>query len=186
MSLELKTDRLRLRPFQEGDAHRIAMLMDNWNVAQWLAVVPWPYTLEDADEFLERQRTKDDPGFNLALDNGAGLIGVMGIHAPNPEWGIEDSSTLELGYWLGEPYWGQGYASEAGRTALTHAFEVLGAKRIVAGAITENAGSRKILEKLGFDETGHGDFFCRPRNERVASAQYDLTRGRWRALQVIG
>ncbi|MGB0922606.1 MAG: GNAT family N-acetyltransferase [Alphaproteobacteria bacterium] len=186
MLQELKTDRLILRPFRDGDAHNIAMLMNNWNVAKWLAVVPWPYTLEDADEFLERRETKTGPGFSLAIDNGDGLVGVMAVHTPNPDWGIEDVNTLEIGYWLGEPHWGQGYVTEAGRAALTHAFEALGVKRLVAGAITENAGSCNVLTKLGFEQTGTGDFYCRPQDKRVPSTQFDLTRARWRTLQAIG
>lgn len=186
MLQELKTERLRLRPFVEEDAHRIALLMNNWNVVHWMAVVPWPYTLNDANEFLERQAARDEAGFSLAIDNGDGIIGNIAVHTPKPEFSAAEEGTLEIGYWLGEPYWGQGYATEAVEAALTHAFDGLGAKRLVAGVATENPASAKVLEKLGFGTIGTGDFFCRPQDKRVAATLFALTRGRWRALQAVG
>ena len=96
MSLVIETERLVLRPLEVRDASAIARLIGNLAVSRWLTVVPHPYTLEDALEFIEHISGPWD----RAITRDSEVIGVVGI---------KDS----LGYWLGQPFWGHGYMREA-------------------------------------------------------------------------
>ena len=184
MTLELKTNRLTLRKFNKDDISDIAQAMSDWDVVKWLAVVPHPYSESDAEEFVERRQGDDAPnpktGFSLAMDLAGEVIGCMAIYTPKEDWGISEPNVLEIGYWVGRPHWGQGYASEAATAALAFATE-LGVKDVVAGAAIENEASCNVLLKLGFEETGIGEYFCLPQDRVVASRQF-----RWRARRTIG
>ncbi len=96
MSLEIKTDRLLLRPLALADAPALVPLIGDYEVARWLTVVPHPYTLADGETFVREIAGPWDRAITLAGE----LIGVVGISGG-------------LGYWLGRPFWGHGYMSEA-------------------------------------------------------------------------
>ena len=96
MTRVIETDRLVLRPPENGDAPAIARLIGNFEVSKWLTVVPHPYTLADGEAFV---REIAGPWDRVITRTGE-VIGVVGI---------KDS----LGYWLGQPFWGQGFMSEA-------------------------------------------------------------------------
>ena len=85
----------------------------------------------------------------------------------------------EIGYWLAEEHWGQGYGSEAARAMTDHAFEVLKRDELVASYQLGNAASRRILLGLGFVETGEGKAFSQARQAEVAHMKLGLTRGAW-------
>ncbi|HET7408985.1 MAG TPA: GNAT family N-acetyltransferase [Paracoccaceae bacterium] len=146
MAVEITTERLRLRPLEMADAPRIHEFCSEFAVARWLARVPHPYPEGDAERFI-----------GLCLKQGActwaierrvqpGLIGIIGLDDP--------AEQQHLGYWLGQPYWGQGHASEAGRAVVDWAFGVAGAGGLVSGAFEGNGASLRVQEKLGFALTG--------------------------------
>lgn len=141
----LSTARLVLTAPTMAHAAAIAQNCNNENVHKWMARLPFPYTLEDARFFVEQIVPSDEEACYGLLLEGA-LIGVVGLHLLGDE-------PAELGYWLGEPYWGQGYATEAGR-ALVDAAKAAGATALRSRARSTNAGSRNVLRKLGFVETG--------------------------------
>ena len=138
----IETDRLVLRSPIRGDVPQLVKLADNKNIAAMLSRLPSPYTRTDAIGFVEviAQRESEKP-FAITLDGS--LIGVMGFSfAPD--------APPELGYWLGEPYWGKGYATEAGKALLEVARDTGQYKEIGAWALSENARSINVLTKLRF------------------------------------
>ena len=174
----LETERLRMRPLHEEDADAIAALADNWNVVQHLGVLPYPYARQDAVEFIAMcAQRQDRHTFAIVLNESERrLIGIMGLNASTNE------DTMVLGYWLGEPYWGHGYATEAAKVTVSHAFERLSVSTLDAACRPENPASRQVLQKCGFTAAGKGTMNSRPLGREVDIDRFILTRERWRSL----
>ncbi|ODT68887.1 MAG: hypothetical protein ABS75_19070 [Pelagibacterium sp. SCN 63-23] len=145
---DLKTERLTLtRPVMDH-APAIARLANNKQVHRWMSRLPFPYSLEDARQFIEEFAVGgSEHCFALVRQEGE-FIGIMGLH-------FVEGQAPELGYWLGEPYWGQGYASEAGKAVIGAARQA-GFAVLRSRALTSNSRSRNVLRKLGFVEIGEG------------------------------
>jgi len=141
----MSTARLVLVAPTLAQAGTIAKLCNNKNLHQWMARLPFPYSEDDARFFIKEIVPSAEEACYAMLRDGV-LIGVVGLH-------FAPGEAAELGYWLGEPYWGQGYATEAA-TALVAAARAAGATRLRSRALISNAGSRNVLAKLGFLETG--------------------------------
>jgi RimJ/RimL family protein N-acetyltransferase len=145
----IRTDRLTLRPPMAGDVAAIARLAGDYGIASMTTRMPHPYVEADARQFVAlvaRQDGARERTFGVELD-GEGLIGAIGFHrAP--------TGPLELGDWLGRPYWGQGYATEAVAAALHWAAEDWGRKAISSGHFADNPRSANVLIKSGFLYTG--------------------------------
>ncbi|WP_300019225.1 GNAT family N-acetyltransferase [uncultured Roseobacter sp.] len=133
MSECIQTQRLVLRPHRAEDAGAVAALIGNHTVARWLPGVPHPYTEADALAFFARDRVQDEA---LVITLNGELIGGCGIDE-------------ELGYWLGEPFCGHGYASEAAR-ALIERYFARTQVPLMSGHRVGNAASRRVLCGLGF------------------------------------
>jgi RimJ/RimL family protein N-acetyltransferase len=140
---KIETDRLVLRAPIRGDVPQLIKLADNRNVADWLRRLPHPYTRADAVAFIEiiAQRAENKP-YAITLE-GVGLIGVVGFHF----W---TDAPPELGYWLGEPYWGKGYTTEAARALIETAQATGQYPQIGAWALKDNERSINVLTKLRF------------------------------------
>jgi RimJ/RimL family protein N-acetyltransferase len=145
----ISTERLRLRRPRRSDAARIAALCNDFHVARMTSRVPHPYQVEDAEAFLSRLDARDPVReADFAIEHPQdGLIGMMSFF-PN-----EDGRS-EMGYWLGRPYWGQGYATEAANRALVWASRDWGRRYLLAGHFSDNPASAQVLCKLGFLYTG--------------------------------
>jgi [ribosomal protein S5]-alanine N-acetyltransferase len=166
----ITTPRLTLRPYEAADATRVCELLGNFEVAKMLSRAPHPYALEDAQNWIAKQADLWAAGtdFVYAITTQSdGLIGAMGLHpSQHPE--VTSKPNLELGYWFGQPYWGQGYATEAGRAVVEAFDEAFPSYALIAGHFTENPQSGHVLEKLGFHYTGaFGSIFCVARNQEV-------------------
>lgn len=147
----IDTPRLQLRPFQAADAHRVASLVGDWDVASMLARVPHPYGADDALAWFSVLPAHRACGrsYTFAIASAAdGVIGAMGLDLR------ENDDLYTLGYWLGRPYWGRGYATEAGAAILAYATEDLGKTDYHSEHFVENAASGRVLEKLSFVYTG--------------------------------
>lgn len=169
-TLNLAGDRLRLRPFKLDDAPRVQQLADNWKVASMVARMPYPYPPGAAEEWIsghaERRSSGNDWPF--AIEIGGELVGAVGVSR-------DESGPMELGYWIGEPYWGQGIATEAARILVEFAFDILGEQRLTAGYFKENPSSGRVLTKLGFRAVGEETRFCLARGEEVDCIELELT-----------
>ena len=152
----ITSDRLTLRPLTLADAARVCELVGNYDVSKMISRAPYPYALEDANQWIGTHAALRAAGtdFPYAITTQEdGLIGVIGLHA-SARLSDVVTGAFELGYWVGQPYWGLGYATEAGR-ALIAAFDAdLGPTPLVSGHFTENPQSGHVLEKLGFHYVG--------------------------------
>jgi RimJ/RimL family protein N-acetyltransferase len=140
------TERLVLRRPRLSDAKRIAELANDHEVARMMSSMPWPYALSDAEAFLAAQDAK--PGRDFVIEHPAeGVVGVAGFK-------FDALGRAELGYWLGRPYWGCGFATEAARGALVWASRDWKKRAIIARHFTDNPASGEVLCKAGFLYTG--------------------------------
>jgi 8-oxo-dGTP diphosphatase len=159
----LRTQRLTIRPFQAGDAPAMHRLVNDWEVAKYLARVPFPYPRDLADEWIASTWPRIEAGdaWDLAIiGEEAGKDVLVGCIALTMQRG---SRQAELGYWVGRKFWGHGVAPEAAGRLLNWAFANLPLDSVVASALEENKRSGKVLLRLGFRETGQGvrEFVCR-------------------------
>lgn len=142
------TRRLVLRAPIRGDVPELVRLADNKAIAARLARLPNPYTRADAVGFVEiiAQRPDERP-YAITLDDR--LIGVVGFS-------FGPGKPPEFGYWLGEPFWGKGFMTEAARALIEAAHQTGVFDRIAALALADNAASLRVLEKIGFSRIGQG------------------------------
>jgi len=177
-SHRIDTDRLLLRSPNVADAPRISELMGNWDVARWLVRVPFPYRVAHAEAWIERssQERAASMGwpFIMVRRSDGVLLGSMDLSLE------ADRITGTLGYWVGEDYWGQGYATEAARAVVEFAFETLNLKSVTANALPDNDRSIRVLEKAGLRYVDR-----RPEDTvergRVDTDFFALERTAWRA-----
>lgn len=144
----VRTDRLLLRPGWIEDAPALVHAIGDEVIARNTARIPWPYSLADAEAYLGMSKDPHAPNcLVFARTNGAPvLVGNVAISL--------DENGHELGYWFARPYWGRGYATEAGTALLRAARESLKIARINSGHFVDNPASGRVLRKLGFRPTG--------------------------------
>ena len=141
----LTTARLVLATPALAHVPQMAVLANNKRIHQVLSRLPYPYAEEHGEDFVNNiARTETEFAWSILLDGT--YIGTMGLH-------LLPDQLPELGYWLGEPHWGQGFATEAGR-AVIDAARAAGAAALRSRALLTNTGSRNVLKKLGFVEIG--------------------------------
>ena len=181
----LETERLTLRAPRLEDAKTIALLANDRRIAENTLRVPHPYGLADAQSFLTTANASDDETvFLITMRKGAAppaanVIGACGIARL-------DGETPEIGYWLGVPFWGKGYATEAARAVIDHAFGDLGYDLLLGGARVSNPASRRVLEKCGFQWTGVGLYRIRAIKSSAPIDRFRLDRRLWASLKSWG
>ena len=144
----LHTPRLTLRPFTVDDAPAVQRLASAYEVALNTLLIPHPYPEGAAEAWIGRHQADFDENriHHFALDDGE-LAGAMGLV-------IKGEGIAEIGYWIGVPYWGRGYATESGTEVVRYGFEDLGLQRIFAGHFVRNAPSGRVLQKVGMQYEG--------------------------------
>jgi RimJ/RimL family protein N-acetyltransferase len=174
----LETERLVLRAPRLEDAKAVAQLANDRRIAENTTRIPHPYSLVDAEKFIASVNRPEDEIAFLITRAGA-VLGAVGIAMP-------ERDAPELGYWLGVPFWGHGYATEAVRAVIDHAFADLGYEALGAGARVTNPASRRVLEKCGFQWTGVGLARIRALASSAPIDRFRLERGIWRSLKSWG
>jgi [ribosomal protein S5]-alanine N-acetyltransferase len=144
--MELTGATVTLRAWRPADAPSLARHANNPNVARQLRDrFPHPYTLADARHFIQGVAgARPTTLFAMVVDGNA--VGGIGFF---PGADVERFSA-EVGYWLGEPYWGRGITSEALKLISTYAFEVCNMLRLFALPFADNRQSARVLEKAGY------------------------------------
>ncbi len=175
----LETDRLILRAPRLEDAPAIAALINDRRIAEMTTRIPHPYALADAAAWIATVNRREGEATFLVTLADATVIGVCGI-------ALHDNAPPELGYWLGVPFWGKGYATEAARAVLDHGFEDLGHDALLSGARISNPASRRVLEKCGFQWTGVGLYRIRSIASSAPIDRFRLERGIWASLKAWG
>lgn len=150
----LRTQRLVLRPLALSDAARIQHLAGDQRVTRFTSQMPYPYPDSAAIEFLTKSADQVERDvaapFAIALSQEPGdLIGVIALETC-------DDGSIEIGYWIGVPYWGQGLMSEAVPAVAAYAQRWRPGVPVIAKTFPENVASQRILEKAGFVRTGTG------------------------------
>jgi RimJ/RimL family protein N-acetyltransferase len=169
----LQTERLRLRPYSETDIPELLPLIDSREVAATTLRIAHPYTEQDARAFLELAKEPDKLWLAVTLLADGRQIGGIGLRLELQH------QHAELGYWLGVPYWGQGYATEAAREVIRYGFEDLKLHRIFASHFQHNPASGNILKKLGMRYEGCQREHLRKWDQFVDSELYGILRREW-------
>ena len=142
----LRGQRCTVRPWHKADAESLERHANNLNVARNLRDrFPHPYTAKEARAFLRHVAGEEDPS-NLAIDVGGVAVGAVG-YVPGRD--VERFSA-EIGYWLGEEFWGRGIATEAVILLTNYAFQQLNYLRLFALPFADNLPSARVLEKAGY------------------------------------
>ncbi|MBD9374523.1 GNAT family N-acetyltransferase [Rhizobium sp. ARZ01] len=178
----LLSHRLVLRAPHEDDIDALAHLANNANIANMVARMPHPYTIADAADFVRRTKAGAIGKCVYAItkaDNGA-FLGCCGIE---PQ---EDGRTVELGYWLGEPYWNQGYATEAAQSLTDMVFRTREVEQIDARCRVMNIASRRVIQKCGFQFQATGMIQSLAVGGMVPVEWYRLDRKTWVSLKSWG
>ncbi|HEX3822385.1 MAG TPA: GNAT family protein [Candidatus Sulfotelmatobacter sp.] len=169
----LETSRLRLRPYSEADIPDLLPLIGTREVAATTLRIPHPYIEKDARGFLSLCQQPDKLWLSVTMRDSGRQIGGIGFRLD------EQHQNAELGYWLGVPFWGQGYATEAGQEMLRYGFENLRLHRIFASHFKHNAASGRILVKLGMRHEGCQREHIFKWGQFIDSELYGLLRREW-------
>jgi ribosomal-protein-alanine N-acetyltransferase len=152
MQPTLQTKRLILRPFELTDGDDVRRLAGDRAIADTTLQIPHPYEVGMAEEWILTRGPRFEAGeevvFAVVLRESGELIGAMGLV-------IEGKfRKAELGYWIGRPYWGNGYCTEAGQAVLEYGFQALNLNRIHAYHFKRNPASGRVMQKLGLKHEG--------------------------------
>ena len=164
-SVKLETERLTLRPFHRTDAAEFARLAGEWEVASMTSDIPYPFSAAQAMGWLRPVR--GEARFAIELERR--LIGGAGYYR-------RASGVAELGFWLGRPWWGRGYATEAARAVVRYGFANPRLPGFSSARFDDNPGSARVLAKLGFEAVGRGTIACAARGHDVEVVTYWLDR----------
>lgn len=163
--VRLYTERLALRPFRRGDAYDFARLAGDWGVASMTSDIPFPLSQEQAMAWLKPVRGE----VRFALEHDRQMIGGAGFYR-------RQSGSAELGFWLGAPWWGYGFATEATRAVIAHGFRRHQVPMFTSAHFADNPASRNVLAKLGFQVAGDCRIDCVARGQDVPALTYWLDR----------
>jgi RimJ/RimL family protein N-acetyltransferase len=177
-SVVLETRRLALRQPTLADVKAIARLVNDRRVAENLRRIPHPYTPDDAVEFISAIAV-GGRDTTFLIEHAGTAVGIAGLDWQAPQ-------TPKLGYWLGVEHWGKGFATEAARAVIDHAFGDFAAERLIASSRVSNPASRHVLEKCGFQWTGVELHRIRALGSSTPVDCFRLDRSVWASLRAWG
>jgi len=153
LPIELFTRRLHLRRPIESDAPAIIDIAGDKEVSRRLGRVPHPYTNEHFRYFMESV-VPCEPTWAIVAKQSNEVVGVISL-IPNG-----NCESGELGYYIGRPYWGQGWATEAAQAIVDMGFETAGYAKLTSRYHADNPASGRVLAKLGFKPVGRSNQPC--------------------------
>ena len=166
MNLTIETERLLLRPMQIEDAEALFEMDSNPNVHLYLGNKPLT-DIEDCNGYIkniQNQYVQNGIGrFAVVLKDTSEVIGWAGLKFITEEEENGHINFYDIGYRLQEKHWRKGYASEAAKAWLNHAFTTMKIPTVYASAHVDNLGSNTILQKIGLKQNGiysHQDIPC--------------------------
>ena len=133
-----------IRSVEEKDVESLALLLNSESVSRYLtSKIPYPYTLDDAKWFVS---TGSKDGINKAIEFQGEFVGMVGV-SPGE---FENDRSAEIGYWVGEPYWGKGIATNALGKMTEFIFKSTEIVRLFAPVFSPNDASKRVLDKCGY------------------------------------
>lgn len=149
---ELLTERLLLRPFTLADAKEVQRLAGDRDIAATTLAIPHPYEDGVAEEWIRSHKERFDRGeavhFAIVRRHDLALVGAISLIINR------EHEHAELGYWIGKPYWNNGYCTEAAQAVIRYGFTVLDLNRIYARHFRRNPASGRVMEKIGMKYEG--------------------------------
>jgi len=174
--IELRTERLLLRPFGVGDVDDALAYRDDEEFARFLPWVPQPFTGRDAEEFVARnvlEPWEHYPTFAVVLDGR--VVGSINLEVD------AGNQTAMLGYAIARDHWAKGLRPEAGRVVISCGFETFKLAKIWASTDLRDERSWRVMEKLGMSREALLRSHKIARNQRIDEVSYGLLRGEWEA-----
>ncbi|SMP35167.1 GNAT family N-acetyltransferase [Roseibium denhamense] len=174
--------RVRLNKPRTDDLADLVFLANNKTVASNLSTMPHPFTALDGRAMIEKALRNQElnAGFAIRLKTTGRLIGL--IRYAN----VEPGGPLHIGYWLGEPFWGKGYATEAVHALVDHAFTYTDAQELQGSCRVTNPASRRVLIKSGFQYRDQSMIRSIGAGGSVPIERYTLERAVWKSLKGWG
>ena len=173
--------KITLRPWTLEDLDNLVEYANNWNVAKNLTdLFPYPYSEEDGRSFIE-STGKEDPIHVFAIDVEGEAVGAIGIF---PQSDIHRKNA-ELGYWLAEPFWGQGIISNAIKQMVDFAFKTYDIERVFARPFGGNIASQKALEKNNFTLEARFEKVLIKDGKMMDELIYAIRRSNWEKINVV-
>ncbi|MGB3501813.1 MAG: GNAT family N-acetyltransferase [Mesorhizobium sp.] len=173
----LVTARLVLRAPHVDDVPDLARLANDRGVADMLGRMPHPYGEAEAAAFVASSADAGEARYALTDAETGAFIGCAGL---NPVGGA-----LDLGYWIGRPHWGKGYATEAAQALVDLAFRASNTDHLTVSCRVTNAASRRVIHKCGFQYAGQGMMNSLAAGQ-VTVERYRLDRKTWVGLKSWG
>ena len=162
-----------------ADAPRVQHLAGDRAVAEFTLNIPHPYPDGAAEKWIASHQPKYEKGelvnFAITLRSDGELIGAVGLTL------VSAHLRGEIGYWIGKPYWGQVYCTEAARAVVRYGFDVLRVNRIESRHFAGNPASGRVMQKLGMSPEGCLRQHVRKEGEFVDMVLYGLLRSDHRA-----
>jgi RimJ/RimL family protein N-acetyltransferase len=178
---DLRTARLLLRSLVREDVPAFVRLAGAKEIAATTIQIPHPYAEDDARSFLAKASEDFLAGrsvsFAISVLPGDELCGAVGLHL------ADEHKRAELGYWIGAPFWGRGYATEAAMAAVALGFETLRLNRIYAQHFAGNTASQRVLEKIGMRHEGRSRQHIQKWNRFVDVENYGLLAEEFRSSE---
>ncbi len=148
----LEAGRVVLRPFNHCDAPAVQRLAGDREIASTTLLIPHPYEDGLAESWIASHEAAFAAGtmitFAVTLRETGELLGAISLTVQRSD------ERAEMGYWIGKPFWGKGYGTEAATAVLRFAFEELSLNRVYAHHMTRNPSSGRIMQKLGMAQEG--------------------------------
>lgn len=170
----IETPRLAIRQLVESDIPELVRLIGAREVAATTLSIPHPFEEKHAHEYLAMPIKENELRLGIRLRSDGTLIGGMGLY-PDAQ-----HNRAELGYWIGVPYWGNGYATEAAWSVVNYGFEQFKYNRIFAGHFGNNSASGKVLQKIGMKNEGCQRGHVLKWGEYVDMYMYAILRDEWK------
>lgn len=172
----LTTENLVLRAPNKDDVQEIAVLANNRKISSMLESMPYPYFDKDAEAFIDNISKPEAGEVVFAIthvDNGQ-FMGICGVHLVKRRFDLP-----HMGYWLGEEYWGKGYATEAARALVDLFFKAGSEETLLMSVLTDNKASRRVIEKCGGNFWKQETHFSETLNKDQIVDHFRITRESW-------
>lgn len=176
----LETQYLLLRPFAPGDAADVQRLAGAWEIARTTLNVPHPYEDGMAESWISRQAENHSTrNFAIVLRTTQQLCGCIGLRFD------QANATAEMGYWIGVPFWNNGFCTEAARAVVDHAFSTRALHKIQARHLGCNLASGRVMQKIGMTREGTLREHVLRYDERHDLVCYGILRSEWERNRVL-